>query len=50
MNDVYFRGKIKILKHVFENEDKWGGVWSTNCSFIYAFGEKFEELVTKRMN
>ena len=50
VNDVYCRGNIKISKQVFENGDKWGGVWSTNCSFIWVFGEKFEEPVIKWMN
>ena len=49
VNDVYCRSRIKTLKHVLENGDRWGGVWSTNCSFIRVFGEKFEETVTKRM-
>ena len=49
VNDVCCRGRIKILKHVLENGDRWCGVWSTNCSLMRVFGEKFEEPVTKRM-
>ena len=50
VNDVYCGARIKTLKHVFESGDKWVGHWSTNCSFICVFGDKFEEPVTKQMN
>ena len=54
VNDVYCRGRIKILNHVFENGDKWGGVWKNFLKrklflyFLKKSPESFSYIFSKK--